>query len=210
MTIKIDQPIVGQEVLDTTLEIVEKTHITETTQRPEVMLGTTYKVKPSSDKSFYITINDMVLDKDTEFERRRPFEIFINSKNIDHYQWVSALTLIISAVFRKGGDATFLVDELKEVFDPKGGYFKPGGRYMPSIVAELGYVLEQHLMGLGLLHNEVDETIQKFINDKKEEIGHVGEGYPVNSVTCPKCSTKATVMTDGCSVCLACGDSKCS
>ena len=93
----------------------------------------------------YVTINDIVLNEGTEHEQRRPFEIFINSKNLDHYQWIVALTRIISAVFRKGGDVTFLVDELKAVFDPRGGYWQPGGKFMPSIIAELGHVIEKHL-----------------------------------------------------------------
>jgi len=99
----------------------------EKLERPEMLLGSTYKVKtPISDHAMYVTINDIVLNPDTEFETRRPFEIFINSKNLDHYQWIVALTRIMSAVFRKGGDVTFLVDELKAVFDPRGGYWQPG------------------------------------------------------------------------------------
>ena len=94
----------------------------EKLQRPEMLLGSTYKVKtPMSDHAMYVTINDIILNADTEYEIRRPFEIFINSKNLDHYQWIVALTRIMSAVFRKGGDVTFLVDELKAVFDPRGG-----------------------------------------------------------------------------------------
>ena len=94
----------------------------EKLERPEVLIGSTYKIKtPISDHAMYVTINDIVLNEGTEYEQRRPFEIFINSKNLDHFQWIVALTRIISAVFRKGGDVTFLVDELKAVFDPRGG-----------------------------------------------------------------------------------------
>ena len=100
----------------------------ERLERPEVLIGSTYKIKtPISDHAMYVTINDIVLNEGTEYEQRRPFEIFINSKNLDHFQWIVALTRIISAVFRKGGDVTFLVDELKAVFDPRGGYWQPGG-----------------------------------------------------------------------------------
>ncbi len=113
--------------------------MTEEIQRPEVLIGSTYKIKtPVSDHAMYVTINDIVLNEGTESEQRRPFEVFINSKNLDHYQWIVALTRVISAVFRKGGDVTFLVDELKAVFDPRGGYWQPGGKFMPSIIAELG------------------------------------------------------------------------
>ena len=110
-------------------------HMHEKVARPEMLLGSTYKIKtPLSEHSLYVTINDIILNPQTPFEKRRPFEIFINSKNMDHFQWIVALTKIISAVFRKGGDVTFLVEELRSVFDPKGGYFKKGGKYTPSLV----------------------------------------------------------------------------
>jgi hypothetical protein len=101
----------------------------------------------------YVTINDIVLNAGTEHELRRPFEIFINSKSMEHFQWIVALTRIMSAVFRKGGDVTFLVEEMKAVFDPRGGYFKAGGVYMPSLVAELGAIVEDHLKSIGLMHD---------------------------------------------------------
>ncbi len=141
----------------------------EKLERPEMLIGSTYKVKtPVSDHAMYITINDIVLNQGTEHEKRRPFEIFINSKNLDHYQWIVALTRIISAVFRKGGDVTFLVDELKAVFDPRGGYWKSGGTFMPSIIAELGYIVEKHLISIGLLAApELDESQKKLFEEKK-------------------------------------------
>ena len=118
----------------------------EKLERPEMLVGSTYKIKtPVSDHAMYVTINDIVLNEGTPHEQRRPFEVFINSKNLDHFQWIVALTRVISAVFRKGGDTTFLVDELKAVFDPRGGYWQPGGKFMPSTIAELGHVIERHL-----------------------------------------------------------------
>ncbi len=145
--------------------------MTEEVQRPEMLVGSTYKIKtPVSDHAMYVTINDIILNEDTPYEQRRPFEIFINSKNLDHFQWIVALTRIISAVFRKGGDVTFLVDELKAVFDPRGGYWQAGGKFMPSIIAELGYVIEKHLQMIGLLKKpELDEHAQKLIAEKKAE-----------------------------------------
>ena len=145
--------------------------MTEEVQRPEMLVGSTYKIKtPVSDHAMYVTINDIILNEDTPYEQRRPFEIFINSKNLDHFQWIVALTRIISAVFRKGGDVTFLVDELKAVFDPRGGYWQAGGKFMPSIIAELGYVIEKHLQTIGLLKKvELDEHAQKLIAEKKQE-----------------------------------------
>jgi hypothetical protein len=109
-----------------------------------------------------------VLNAGTEFEMRRPFEIFINSKNMDHFQWIVALTRIMSAVFRKGGDVTFLVEELRAVFDPRGGYFKAGGVYMPSIVAELGNIIEAHLRMIGMIKDaELSDAQKALIAEKR-------------------------------------------
>jgi hypothetical protein len=191
----------------------------EKLERPEMLIGSTYKIKtPVSDHAMYVTINDIVLNEDTEHEQRRPFEIFINSKNLDHFQWIVALTRIISAVFRKGGDVTFLVEELKAVFDPRGGYWQAGGRFMPSIIAELGHVIEKHLQTIGLLRTpEMDEHRRKLIDQKREEYeqrhkqqdAFAKSHYPQGAQLCTKCSTAAIVMMDGCMTCLNCGDSKC-
>jgi hypothetical protein len=160
-----------------------------------------------------------VLNQGTEYEVRRPFEIFINSKAMDHFQWIVALTRIISAVFRKGGDVTFLVEEMRSVFDPKGGYFKKGGKYMPSLVAEIGDVIESHMRSIGLLgDNGPDERQRKLIAEQrnKYEVGmkaieDAGEdSFPPESTLCGKCQTKAVIVMDGCLTCLNCGDSKCS
>ena len=193
--------------------------MTEEVQRPEFLIGATYKIKtPVSDHAMYVTINDIILNEDTPYEQRRPFEIFINSKNLDHFQWIVALTRIISAVFRKGGDVTFLVDELKAVFDPRGGYWQAGGKFMPSIIAELGYVIEKHLQMIGLLKKqELDEHAQKLIAEKKAEFEERNKQtdafskshFPEGAQLCAKCSTAAVVMMDGCMTCLNCGDSKC-
>jgi hypothetical protein len=191
----------------------------EEIQRPEMLVGSTYKIKtPVSDHAMYVTINDIVLNEGTEHEQRRPFEIFVNSKNLDHYQWIVALTRIISAVFRKGGDVTFLVEELKAVFDPRGGYWQPGGKFMPSIIAELGYVIEKHLQMIGLLRVPgPDAHQQKFIAEKRAEFEERQKQadafskahFPDGAQLCSKCSTAAVVMMDGCMTCLNCGDSKC-
>jgi hypothetical protein len=191
----------------------------EKVERPDVLIGSTYKIKtPVSDHAMYVTINDIVLNEDTPYEQRRPFEIFVNSKNLDHFQWIVALTRIISAVFRKGGDVTFLVDELKAVFDPRGGYWQPGGKFMPSIIAELGYVIERHLQSIGLLRKPVmDEHQQKILDEKRAEFearakqadAFAKSHFPDGAQLCAKCSTAAVVMLDNCMTCLSCGDSKC-
>ncbi len=182
MTIKIEKKIRGYEVVgdntgkqdkakaaEAASPRAEVIHMHEKVERPETLIGCTYKIKsPLFEHALYVTINDIVLNQGTEHELRRPFEIFVNSKNMDHFQWIVALTRIMSAVFRKGGDVTFLVEELKAVFDPRGGYFKAGGVYMPSIVAELGAIVEQHLKMIGLLHDpELDDHQRKLIAEKR-------------------------------------------
>ena len=212
----------------------------EKLERPEVLIGSTYKIKsPLVEHAMYVTINDIVLNPGTEYELRRPFEVFINSKNMDHFQWIVALTRIMSAVFRKGGDVTFLVDEMKAVFDPRGGYFKAGGLYMPSIVAEIGSVVEEHLKSIGMIVDpELSDGQRALIAEKRaayeakakkksdvtaapapvagpsgpiEDIAVTGDGatFPPSATMCFKCTTKATVIMDGCATCLNCGYSKC-
>ena len=156
-------PVVELEPASNIIQMHEKV------ERPEVLIGNTYKIKsPLVEHAMYVTINDIVLNPGTEHELRRPFEVFINSKNMDHFQWIVALTRIMSAVFRKGGDVTFLVDEMKAVFDPRGGYFKAGGVYMPSIVAEIGSVVEEHLKSIGMiLDPELSDAQRQLIADKR-------------------------------------------
>ncbi len=234
MTHKISQKITGYEVVkestESTEEIVEavdelkKSNIIqmhESLARPEMLLGSTYKIKtPLSEHSLYITINDLLLNEGTDHEQRRPFEVFINSKNMDHFQWIVALTRIMSAVFRKGGDITFLVEELRSVFDPSGGYFKKGGKFMPSLVAEIGDVVESHLKLIGMIKTEeISEHQQKIMDEKraqfeadkkpKEAATEGSSAFPEGSQLCAKCNTKAVIKMDGCMTCLNCGDSKC-
>jgi hypothetical protein len=223
MAIKINEKITGYEVVKNNEEPkraesnVVQMH--EKLERPENLEGTTYKIKtPLTEHALYVTINDIVLNQGTEHERRRPFEIFINSKDMAHFQWVVALTRVISAVFRKGGDCTFLVEELHSVFDPRGGYFKKG-KYTPSLVAELGDVIEKHLKKIGLIpSDEMDEHRKQFLAEKRAQIAARNDGgsatesqgeFPADAQVCAKCSTKAMIRMDGCVTCLNCGDSKC-
>ena len=216
-----EQPITEQPkvVESTQREEAKIIRMHEKLERPEMLIGSTYKVKtPVSDHAMYVTINDILLNEGTDHEKRRPFEIFINSKNLDHYQWIVALTRIMSAVFRKGGDVNFLVDELKAVFDPRGGYWQSGGRYMPSIIAELGYIVERHLVQIGLLKEPgPSEEQQDLIAEKRAEFeardsqkdAFAESRFPDGAQLCAKCSTAASVMLDGCLTCLNCGYSKC-
>jgi hypothetical protein len=238
--IKINKHIAGYEVVKPEEELAAKVRaadekearssakvirMTEKIMRPEGMEsleGSTYKIKtPLDDHAMYVTINDIVLNAGTEHEQRRPFEIFINSKNMDHFQWIVALTRLMSAVFRKGGDVTFLAEELQAVFDPKGGYFKPGGRFMPSIIAEIGDVIAHHMQKIGLMEKEELSDQQKLIlNQKRAEVESIESktaapaaeeetGYPASATLCNKCHTKAVIVMDNCATCLSCGYSKC-
>ena len=227
MTQKIDKKIVAYEVINLDEqrkknaqdEQNELENMHESMDRPEMLVGATYKIKtPQSEHALYVTINDVVLNQGTPHETRQPFEIFINSKNMAQFQWVVALTRVISAVFRKGGDVTFLVEEMKAVFDPQGGYFKPGGRYMPSIVAEIGFVLERHMKMIGLLKEEQMTEAQKdMLQAKRAEYEKLkgkpqkedDNDFPPDAKLCEKCFTKAVIVMDGCLTCLNCADSKC-
>lgn len=231
MAVKIDKKIVGYRVItdeekssDTRSEAVQDAvpdiiHMHESIQRPSELSGTTYKIKPPEHihkHAIYVTINDIVLNEGTEHEARRPFEIFINSKNMDNFQWIVALTRVLSAVFRKGGDITFLVEELQSIFDPNGGYWDKG-KYRQSLVAEIGSIIEYHLRKLNIIEDVKDPNMEAFIESKKKELqgkdsgenDESGDGYPENATICKKCNNKAVVVMDGCATCLACGDSKC-
>jgi hypothetical protein len=189
--IKIDQKIVGYSVLSNAdsqssndaapkdvspVALVPEipTHRTEMHEkipRPECLPGFTYRIKtPLCDHALYITINDIILNPGTEHEHRRPFEIFINCKEMAHFQWIVAVTRILSAVFRKGGDCIFIIDELKSVFDPKGGYFNKG-EYIPSLVAAIGGIIAKHMKTIGVVNDEeMDESTVKYLAAKKAEI----------------------------------------
>ena len=228
MNKKIEKKIVGYKVVSEeqeapkaeAMETPTESNIIqmhEKVSRPEALAGSTYKIKtPMSDHAMYLTINDIILNEGTDHELRRPFEIFLNSKNMDQYQWISALTRVISAVFRKGGDCTFLVEELKAIFDPQGGYFKSGGRFMPSLVAEIGWAIEDHLQKIGMMSKiEIPEHQQKIMDEKRAEFDQANStqeeapDFPPNAELCKKCSHKAVILMDGCMTCLNCGDSKC-
>jgi len=172
-------------------------YMTQPQDRPEVLLGQTYKIKwADSDHAFYITINDIQSDG-----RRRPFEIFINSKNMEAYAWTLGLTRMISAVFRRGGDVAFVVDELKAVFDPRGGQWM-NGRYVPSLLAAIGEVIERHMIATGFMMPR--ETI---VPEEARAIAVGAEGVPAKP--CPRCGSPSFVKIEACDTCLTCGYSRC-
>jgi ribonucleoside-diphosphate reductase alpha chain len=177
--------------------------------RPGELPGKTYKVRwPESDHALYITLNDIIDDQG----RRRPFEIFINSKNTEHYAWTVALTRMISAVFRRGGDVSFVVEELKAVFDPRGGYWV-GGKYVPSLLAAIGGVIESHMIGTGFItsSNAMDGSDRNDIT-KPIAVAAGAEGLSGNGSMfrqCPKCMQPSLIRQEGCDTCTSCGHSKC-
>ena len=176
----------------------EVIYLSEPLDRPAALEGSTYKVKwPGSEHALYITINDIVIAG-----HRRPFEVFINSKNMEHFAWTVALTRMISAVFRRGGDISFVVEELKAVFDPRGGAWMEG-KYIPSILAAIGGVIERHLIAIGFIEGEG----MGLKTDPKAEAIAVGEAP--RGKACPSCGSYALQMKEGCMTCTDCGHSKC-
>ena len=177
-------------------------YMTKPLDRPGVLPGNTYKVNwPESDHAIYITINDIIQDG-----RRRPFEVFINSKNMEHYAWTVALTRMISAVFRRGGDVSFVVDELKAVFDPRGGHWMDG-RYVPSLLAAIGEVIERHLVDIGFML-KAREREEAALAERQAAAGG-GGAAETRLRSCPRCGQPALIRLDNCDTCTSCGYSKC-
>ena len=189
-------------------------HLFKPLDRNEALDGKTYKVRwPESDHAMYITLNDILDDSG----RVRPFEIFINSKNMEHFAWTVALTRMISAVFRRGGDVSFVVEELKAVFDPRGGHWM-GGRYVPSLLAAIGEVIERHMLAIGFLRRpgelaEDDHVAEmpKVVNLGGEPVEGEKTAEPKRTAMrqCPKCAQPTLLRQEGCDTCTSCGYSKC-
>jgi hypothetical protein len=182
-------------------------HVNEYMKRPLVLSGKTYQLKtPQSENTWYITINDVILNEGTEHESRKPFEIFINTKDVASHQWVVFASRMLSAVFRKGGDITFILDEMASVHQPNGGYLSRTG-YIPSLVAEIGKIIEKHFMAIGLIEDH-NKEIKEQLAAKKEEF--LKTNSMANAGICKKCQAKAVVFVEGCGYCTECGDSRCS
>ncbi len=183
----------------------EVVYLSEPLARPEALEGRTYKLTwPHSEHAIYVTVNDAIVNG-----QRRPFEVFINSKNMEHYAWTVALTRMISAVFRRGGDVSFVVEELKAVFDPRGGAWVEG-RYVPSILAAIGSVIERHMVETGFLEREgmgLKQDPQLRVSVAGQ--GHGPTGGKAGGAVCPSCGSGDVQMAEGCLSCLACGFSKC-
>jgi ribonucleoside-diphosphate reductase alpha chain len=173
-------------------------YMSEPLDRPQALEGNTYKLKwPDSEHAIYLTINDIVVSG-----HRRPFEVFINSKNMEHFAWTVALTRMISAVFRRGGDVSFVVEELKAVFDPRGGAWVQG-KYIPSILAAIGGVIERHMVSIGFIEGEG-------MGLKSDPQAQVVNLHTPRGPACPNCGQYDLRMVEGCMTCGSCGHSKCS
>ena len=176
----------------------EVVYMTEPLDRPTSLEGSTYKLKwPDSEHAIYLTVNDIIING-----HRRPFEVFINSKNMEHFAWTVALTRMISAVFRRGGDVSFVVEELKAVFDPRGGAWM-GGKYIPSILAAIGGVIERHMIAIGFIAGEG----MGLKSDPQAQV--VNFDGPPKGPACPNCGQYDMRMIEGCMTCGSCGHSKC-
>ena len=190
---------VESEAPKVTGEGAEVVYLAEKLDRPQALEGNTYKIKwPENEHAIYITINDVIISG-----QRRPFEVFINSKNMEHFAWTVALTRMISAVFRRGGDVSFVVEELKAVFDPRGGAWMEG-RYVPSILAAIGGVIERHMVDIGFLER-TGTASKSDPHARAQAIGELPRG-----MACPNCGQYAMHMREGCMTCADCGHSKCS
>jgi len=220
--IKIDQKIVNYAVKKENTEqpkdTIDLEHLHEATIRPEMLLGATYKIKIGTmENAIYLTINDIVLNSGTDHEERRIYEVFLNSKDMSQFQWIALATRLMSAVFRKGGDAVFIVDELKQIFDPNGGMWEKGINY-PSLVAKIGSVIERHMVTIGMIKRQVlsehqqaivSEKLQEFRQKHGDEVSD--DGYPKQAVKCYKCGERSMIRLDNCLTCISfgCGESKC-
>ena len=196
---KITKKITGYSVKSTAPADAASTEVTmhEGVKRDEILVGATYKIKtPDSDHAMYVTINDIVLNG-----HRRPFEVFINSKNMEHFAWTVALTRMISAVFRRGGDVSFVVEELKAVFDPRGGAWMQG-KYIPSILAAIGGVIEQHMIATGFI---AGEGMGLKSDPQAQVVGLENQ----RGQACSSCGQYDLRMVEGCMTCGSCGYSKC-
>ena len=175
----------------------EVIYMSKPLDRPQALEGQTYKLKwPDSEHAIYLTVNDVVVNG-----HRRPFEVFINSKNMEHFAWTVALTRMISAVFRRGGDVSFVVEELKAVFDPRGGAWIKG-KYIPSILAAIGGVLETHMVAIGFLEGEG-------LGLKQDPQAVMPAGASGKGKACSSCGQYDLRMVEGCMTCASCGYSKC-
>ena len=177
----------------------EVIYMSEPLERPNTLDGNTYKLRwPDSEHAIYVTINDIIVN-----DQRRPFEVFINSKNMEHFAWTVGLTRMISAVFRRGGDVSFVVDELKAVFDPRGGAWV-NGKYIPSILAAIGGVLEEHMVKIGFIINS-----DQMLSHQKDDLSKVEKLKRLKQKSCTSCGQFDLQMIEGCMTCRSCGYSKC-
>ena len=218
--IEINSPITGykvnQQVKDEKeIEVLEYEVMGEHIQNPDQLSSTRYKIKPRGTdikENYYVIISDITLNEGKDKESHHPFEIFITSKDTTHLQWINALTLLISAVFRKGGDITFLANELQQVIDPRGGWFGPtpqgNTKFIPSMVSAIGNILQSHFETLGILETKKNNPVTEISELKKSDPTEDNSANS-NLSYCPSCNEKALKKEGGCEDCLSCTFSRC-
>jgi len=190
-------------------EAPQKEKISDIKKRPVELRGVTYQIKsPTESHSMMVTINNAVLNAGTEDEEERPYEILLLSKEMNNFQWIAALSSLVTRMFRMGVDTDMLIEDLEEVFDPRGGYLKKG-KYMPSLVAEIGSIIKNHLANECGVKKELDEHLAKAIEEKKQAYveEHGVDDRP--RLECPECGEHTLVVSGGCPTCESCGYSKC-
>lgn len=213
MATRIEQKILSASVVSKPTVAAETPsnviHMHEAVERPEKLIGATIKIKNQFvENAIYMTVNHIVLNPGTKHESVRPFEVFLNTKDASMAQHFAAITRLLSAVFRKGGDFTFVIEELKSIHDPRGGCFLPGGRFVNSVMHHIALELEAHFQEIGAMRlPELAEEVKATLEAKTEQARQVGALD--NAATCPKCHEQKYVLMDGCSTCLDCGYSKC-
>lgn len=187
--LSVDKPV---PAADTPPVLIDAEHRNMLANRPDHLEGSTYKIKTGSDHAMYVSMTYTI-----ENGQKRPFEVFLNSKNMEHFAWTVALTRMISAIFRRGGDVSFVVEELKAVFDPRGGSWIKG-KYVPSDAAAIGGVIEQFMKEIN------------YIPDEVEIVPEVNQAQVIEKVElCPKCHSSNMKNESGCMACGDCGHSKC-
>lgn len=212
MAHRIDQKIV-KGTIKPPQKVVDNSNVVqmhESFERPEKISGVTIKVKNALvEHAIYLTVNHVILNEGTSHESVRPFEVFLNTKDAASSAYFATITRLLSAVFRKGGDFTFIIEELKSVHDARGGTFLPGGTFVNSIMHHIGIVLEQHLQAVGAIKlPPLAEEVRAAVEEKREAAKQ--SGALEKAAPCPKCQAKALIVMDGCEQCLECGHSKCN
>jgi ribonucleoside-diphosphate reductase alpha chain len=169
----------------------------EVMERPRILQGRTYKLKwPQTGDNWYITITH---------RGGVPFEVFITTKVAAHAEWVQALSILLTAVLRRGGDVKFLITELQGIHSASGGqYITEQRKFRHSQVAAIGGVIEEEFRVLGMFGTtEPEPEVQKAV-PPGVTFGQIGEPG-----CCPECGARPLVHQEGCEKCQICSYTRC-